>query len=174
MLKKIQNRIFQKSGFTLIELLLVIFIIITMASVILVNTSRSRMKARDNRRKSDLAFIQQALEMYYADKHNFPDSQGKFRILSYISSRDLEFSKYLSSLPEDPSGNIYYRYARCIDSQKLKHYILVSTLENVNDSDYGKPLQGFWSTNSVSQNDRNWLNSNYGTGKDYNYYVSSD
>ncbi|TFG35254.1 MAG: type II secretion system protein [Parcubacteria group bacterium] len=66
----------KKNSFTLIELLVVIAIIGLLSSVILVSLSSVRAKARDSRRKSDIAQIRKALELYYADNEQYPLSGG--------------------------------------------------------------------------------------------------
>ena len=54
----------QQSGFTLIELLVVIAIITTIMSIVTALVGDARAKARDAKRRSDLAQIQVALELY--------------------------------------------------------------------------------------------------------------
>ncbi|PIZ29109.1 hypothetical protein COY44_00605, partial [Candidatus Berkelbacteria bacterium CG_4_10_14_0_8_um_filter_39_42] len=61
-----------KKAFTLIELLVTIAIISTLSSIAIVSFSGQTAKARDARRKSDLANLQQALEMYYDDNGSYP------------------------------------------------------------------------------------------------------
>ncbi|HLC39203.1 MAG TPA: prepilin-type N-terminal cleavage/methylation domain-containing protein [Patescibacteria group bacterium] len=162
-----------KRGFSLIELLVAIFIIIILTTAILVSLAKSREKSRDNKRKTDLAVIQQGLEMYYADQHQFPPgSCTNVSSLSTDPSSQNDFSKYVSPVPADPypSLNISYKYNLVTDTNNFPHYIIVSTLENRNDSDYDKALTGtYWAT----ANDAcvgGW----YGAGKNYHYFVSSD
>ncbi len=66
----------RKSGFTLIELLVVIAIIGLLATLAVVAFGSTRVKARDAKRKADIAMIQKALDMYYADNGFYPASGG--------------------------------------------------------------------------------------------------
>jgi len=63
-----------KKGFTLIELLVVIAIIglLSTMSVLALNSARAR--ARDAKRISDIKQIQTALEMYYNDNNDYPNT----------------------------------------------------------------------------------------------------
>jgi prepilin-type N-terminal cleavage/methylation domain-containing protein len=65
-----------KQGFTLIELLVVISVISLLASVMLVALNNTRAKARDARRRADLAQMAKALEFYY-------DKYGTYRLSGY-------------------------------------------------------------------------------------------
>lgn len=63
-------------GFTLIELLIVVAIIGILASAVVVNLSIARARARDARRQADLKSVQTALEIYLAEKNEYPSTQG--------------------------------------------------------------------------------------------------
>ncbi|GEM_PF-335427 len=67
-----------RRGFTLIELLFVILIIGILAAIILANFGPAKEKARDERRVSDIAQIQVALEGYFENAANaVPDNGGR-------------------------------------------------------------------------------------------------
>ncbi len=102
-----------RRGFTLIELLVVIAVIGLLASVVLVALNASRIKARDAKRKADIAQIQKALELYYDDNQQYPVSGGATSPnVSWSNSADASWdtlsgllSKYVSKLPKDPLEN---------------------------------------------------------------------
>lgn len=61
-----------KKSFTLIELLVVILIIGILATMIVINVSSARAKARDARRKEDLSTTAKALELYNNENGQYP------------------------------------------------------------------------------------------------------
>ena len=63
-----------KQAFTLIELLVVIAIIGLLSTLSIIALNSARAKARDAKRVSDVKQIQIALEMYYNDAGNYPDT----------------------------------------------------------------------------------------------------
>ena len=66
----------KKKGFTLVELMVVIAVIGILAGVALVSLNTSRAKARDVQRKTNIASVQRALEMAYADCGFYPYQAG--------------------------------------------------------------------------------------------------
>src|SRR4030042_6846370 len=65
----------EKSGFTLIELLVVISIIGLLTSIVLVNLSSVKARARDARRISEIRSIYPLLELYWLDYNYYPPCQ---------------------------------------------------------------------------------------------------
>ncbi len=62
------------NSFTLIELLVVIAIIGILATIVVVNISNVRAKARDMKRVEELNQIRTALEMYYSQYGKYPNN----------------------------------------------------------------------------------------------------
>ncbi|MDO8743193.1 MAG: prepilin-type N-terminal cleavage/methylation domain-containing protein [Candidatus Azambacteria bacterium] len=62
----------KEKGFTLLELLVVIGIIGLLSSIIVVNLTGARKKARDVKRVADIRTIQTALESYYGKNGQYP------------------------------------------------------------------------------------------------------
>lgn len=89
-----------KKGFNLIQLLIVFAIIGILSTIIFVSGERSRSKARDARRISDIAQIQVALEGYY-DQTPVTDRQYPATLSTLVTE------KFLPRIPVDPQNNAY-------------------------------------------------------------------
>ncbi len=112
----------QRKGFTLIELLVVIAIIGILAALTLTSLSSTRGKARDAKRKSDLAQIRNALEQYNSDNGAYPTPAGGSAefiknekgdaVLSAAAGAlfTLQKNGLLSELPIPPQPNNQYSY----------------------------------------------------------------
>jgi prepilin-type N-terminal cleavage/methylation domain-containing protein len=91
-----------KKGFTLIELLVVIAIIGILASIVSVSLTSARAKARDAKRISDIRTIQLALETYYSDNGQYPNTTAGL-VPNYIGTVPCD--------PNSPSGSCTaYKY----------------------------------------------------------------
>lgn len=96
-----------KSGFTIIELLTVVTIIGILVTLITVNYSNSYAKARDARRKQDLATYSSAIESYFDDYSYYPRAKGAFGALAILVGTDWNGQNsgkvaYLHSYLDDP------------------------------------------------------------------------
>jgi len=60
------------NGFSLVELMVVLFIIGLLATVVLINVLPSTDKARVVKAQSDIATLDQAMEMYRLDMGTYP------------------------------------------------------------------------------------------------------
>lgn len=107
-----------KKGFTLVELMVVILIIGILIGLSLVASVGVKKSARDGKRKSDLEQIRSALEMYKSDEGEYPDDDD-----------DL-VSDYLSELPSDPSGYIYYYYRVSTNTYQLCAHLETGTSDD--------------------------------------------
>ena len=81
-------------GFTLIELMVVMTIIVTLATIAMVQYRQSVQFARESVLRDDLFKMRDAIDQYYADKNQYPPTLD-----------DLVSSGYLRSLPKDPITN---------------------------------------------------------------------
>lgn len=84
-----------RKGFTLVELLVVIAIIGILATLLLLQLTVARGKARDVKRIADVNQIRTALELFFDDNAKYP-STGDFNTLANFSP------KYINQLPNDP------------------------------------------------------------------------
>jgi len=138
-----QNK--HSKSFTLIELLVVVALIALLASIVVVSLKDVRAKARDARRKQDIAQIMKALEMYYVDHGEYPPSGGAASPNSgWSNSNDSSWGtlqNYLAnyiSLPKDPlnqtggwpgGGKYSYAYFSLGYGCPQQWYMLVYKLE---------------------------------------------
>lgn len=136
-----------KSAFTLIELLVVISIIAILIAVATVSYTNAQQKGRDNKRKSDLKAVQQALELYFQQNGTYPQTDlGKIECSGAASGISwgspfvcgtTPAITYMNPLPKEPvfkaSDNQDYYYN---STSPYSSYILSARLENINDIDY--------------------------------------
>jgi general secretion pathway protein G len=97
-------------GFTIVELLIVIVVIAILATISVVAYNGVQGRARDSKRKSDLASIVKLLELYQADNGGYPicNSVNPYQggalsasTLTYCLTPAL-VPKYTNSIPRDP------------------------------------------------------------------------
>lgn len=120
----------RQAGFTLIELLTVIAIIAVLAaaSLAIINPVLQLKRAKDSKRKADLAQIQSALELYRSDQGAYPAS-----LPACGESLEVSGTVYLRSTPCDPI-NPTQVYTYLPSGSPIVSYSVVACLENVNDS----------------------------------------
>lgn len=81
-------------GFSLIELMIVMSLIVILAGIGLTIYSNSVQRAREAVLKEDLYRMRSAIDQYYADKNEYPESLDA-----------LVSDKYLRAIPVDPFTN---------------------------------------------------------------------
>lgn len=140
-------------GFTIVELLIVIVVIGILAAITIVAFNGVQQRGRDAQRKSDVAAITKALELYYIDKGEYPAGSGSTTINgSWSTTADASWATlqtklqpYYAKLPVDPvstsavnvqsSGYNYAYFSNSgagttyCGSSTLQMYILVYRLE---------------------------------------------
>ena len=126
--KKNENKN-KKTGFTLIEVLFVITIVAMLAMVVFIAVGNAQKKARDAVRKTDLAEIQKALDIYYYDNPaagEYPGEGGcdsskgtcgacpclgnDWSAGSGIWDKLVTDNQIIRILPKDPFNNSTYYY----------------------------------------------------------------
>lgn len=65
-----------KSGFTIVELVVVIVVIAILATLVFVSYRGIQSQSRDDRRRTDVANIEKAMELYYDDNGAYPSPTG--------------------------------------------------------------------------------------------------
>ena len=118
-------KIKKDKGFTLVELVLVVAImgIMSVGIMLTLNPFAQFQKANDARRKSDLAQIQRALEIYYQDHGQYPSA------IAWGTS----WQPYMNVVPKDPSSNKNYAYSSVGQS-----YFIYASLDKVLSSEQCK------------------------------------
>lgn len=106
-----------KTGFTLVELLVVIAIIGILSTVLLVQFSTSRAKARDVKRTEDIRDLRIALEMY-ANANGFYPNTGGGSVNNCDGSTTFDTglsslitNKLLTRIPNDSLGTSPYCFS---------------------------------------------------------------
>lgn len=116
-------------GLSLIEMIIILAIVMVMVVAGFFVIGPHLRKGRDARRKSDLEKIKVAMEEYYNDNDQYPDTS----IFENCGSDD--FAPYLSPIPCDPETGRPYVIQVGISSGKIFWYKLYTLLENENDPD---------------------------------------
>lgn len=143
----------KQKGFTIVELLIVIVVIGILAAITIVAFNGVQQRGRDAQRKSDVAAITKALELYYIDKGEYPAGNGSTTINNAWSTTadaswatlQTKLQPYYAKLPTDPvstsatnvqSSGYNYAYFSNIGAgttycgaNTLQMYILVYRLE---------------------------------------------
>ncbi len=123
------------AGFTLVELLVVVSIIGILASLSTVSVNIARQRARDAKRKADVAQVQLALYMYFDDNLHFPivsmlpeDAINNWNTVLTRSLNGTETGKlYMGRVATDPINVYPYIYGYNSDG---KEFIITYYLEN--------------------------------------------
>jgi type II secretion system protein G len=103
------------SGFTIVELLVVIVVIAILAAITVVAYAGIQVRARDNIRKSDIAQIIKAVELFKADNGESPPlgMTGWCTQIANPTYTDVlnVLKTYMNKVPSDPTlANTYQDY----------------------------------------------------------------
>jgi len=117
----------KKNAFTLIELLVVVAIIGILAAVGLGQFHTAQKRGRDAQRKENLSSITKALEMYYNDYGQYPNSAS---LVWGEELKDAKETVYMKQLPKDPADNFQYFYET---NDEGSYYKLYARIEHSGD-----------------------------------------
>ena len=97
-----------EAGFTLVELMVVIVIIGLLATVVLINVMPSQDKAMQTKARTDIATLEQAMEMYRLDNFTYPTDLNAL-VQPPVGSDSTRYRSggYVKRLPSDPWNRPY-------------------------------------------------------------------
>ncbi len=127
-------------GLTLVEILVVAALLVILISglIVLIDPLKKIALANDAKRKSELAQLQRALEIYYQDHQQYPTSSGTYKIID-VSERNwgTSWSPYMSILPKDPSDPtlkyVYFSPANGQCANNQCYYLYANLQRGAND-----------------------------------------
>lgn len=145
-----------KSGFTIVELIVVIVVIAILAAIVITAYNGAQARARDSQRRTDVANLAKAMELYYSDNGSYPlagGSSGSIINGNWFTSSDSSWnllntalvgSKAIDKTPVDPKNtttiaSLYnggYNYAIYVNSSSYcgaapgQMFIIIYRLEN--------------------------------------------
>ncbi|MBD1391108.1 type II secretion system major pseudopilin GspG [Neiella sp. HB171785] len=107
-----QTKRHKQSGFTLLEVMVVIVILGIMASMVVPRLLDSTEKAATQKAVSDIAKLEELLDMYKLDNHRYPTTEQGLEALIAEPSvdpapRNYPKNGYVRRLEKDPWGNDY-------------------------------------------------------------------
>lgn len=117
-----------KRSFTLVEVLVVAGIIGVVSSVAVLNFSRIRQRARDQKRKADLLLVQTALELHFATNRTYPiptscggspvtpDARGVYYCADPTNYVPILAPQFIPVLPVDPAKGSVSEHAKSVSS----------------------------------------------------------
>lgn len=124
------NENMKKRGFTLIELLVVIAILGIIATMVLSQVNKARIKSRDARRLSDLKEMKLALSVFFDANRRYPtDAEWAANQLASDTAPNCNGKRCMPIVPKDPRDGTLYPYYRCSETM----YHLGANLEMNNN-----------------------------------------
>lgn len=124
-------------GFTLVEMIIVLAVLGVLATAVLVtlNPIDQLHKANDAKRKSDLAQVKRALDLYYNDNGNYPPSSVDFKIVNAGTTLTWgsAWQPYMNNLPKDPTATNSYEYYSPASANGQTYYIYANLERGAKD-----------------------------------------
>ena len=120
-----QSPIKKSSGMTMIEILvsMAIMLLLILVTVLLTNPAELQARGRDQKRLSDIAVLDRAINEYNLDNASYPDAVDTTRYSNALPLNntgpyenpadgwiDINLTAYVTRLPTDPLNDNTYRY----------------------------------------------------------------
>ncbi|MBL4869490.1 MAG: type II secretion system major pseudopilin GspG [Robiginitomaculum sp.] len=96
-----------EDGFTLVEVMVTMVIIGLLTTFVVINVLPAQDKAMQQKAKTDISTLEQAIEMYKLDMGKYPESLDDLRGGGADSDARYRKAGYIKFLPDDPWGNPY-------------------------------------------------------------------
>lgn len=136
------NMIKKHSGFTIVELLIVIVVIGILAAIVIVAFNGVQQRARYAQHQSDIASVDKAIQLYYADTGSYPtiSSAGgnTGSCATCLNNINGLVPKYIARLPSFPPGGTGY-YVYIINGVNYKLVRLVGTAADLPAAEQSNP-----------------------------------
>lgn len=116
----------KNNGFTLAELAAVIVIISLLAGAVSIRIVKTIQKGRDARRIADIDSLVSALQAYYLDYGQYPDTSDAWTYstdANFLSA--LTSGNYITQTIQDPKNDSTYRYAYKRNSSANPPYAVI-------------------------------------------------
>jgi general secretion pathway protein G len=103
----------EEEGFTLVELMVVILILGLLTTIVILNVLPAQDRAMDQKARTDIALLEQAMERYRLDMFTYPAAgTGLTALVSAPPGlphpERYPAGGYIKRLPDDPWGNPYH------------------------------------------------------------------
>lgn len=124
----------KNNGFTLVELLVVIAIIGVIASIVIVNLFPVTKKARDTKRKADLAQIGRFLSLSCFLPSGGAGEYDLYDLVDQLKAKYPQITGVINKAPKDPvKGTATESYYKYIVTDDGKRCALYANLENTDE-----------------------------------------
>ena len=123
---------FSARGFTLIEVMIVVTLVVILASIGMSTYTNSVHRTREAVLKEDLFRMRDAIDQYYADKNQYPQSL-----------QDLVTEGYLREIPKDPMTDSAETWTEEQSENDANNPAAIAGIKNVKSGSEGvSPLDG--------------------------------
>ncbi|MBI1187113.1 MAG: type II secretion system protein GspG [Alphaproteobacteria bacterium] len=99
---RLTGRLPADAGVTLVEMMVVIVIIGLITAIVVINVLPAQDRARQQKARTDIAALEQALDLYRLDYGRYPSMEDGLEALVQPDPEKGRTEPYIRRLPEDP------------------------------------------------------------------------